>query len=84
MSDVLSLSKARQEKKKLLGEVNPDGDIPTTDDKTVEELKAELEEFKVQSALAQAEAYEKQEQDKLLVMAAIAEAYELGLSGGIE
>ena len=44
-------------------------------------IEKELEEFKIQSALAQAEIYEKLESDKLTVMTALAETYEANLGG---
>lgn len=44
-------------------------------------IEKELEEFKIQSAMAQAEIYEKLESDKLAVMTALAETYEANLGG---
>lgn len=44
-------------------------------------IEKELEEFKIQSAMAQAEIYEKLESDKLTVMTALAETYEANLGG---
>lgn len=44
-------------------------------------LAKELEDFKIQSAMAQAEIYEKLESDKLTVMTALAETYEANLGG---
>lgn len=44
-------------------------------------VEKELEEFKIQSAMAQAEIYEKLESDKLAVMTALAETYEANLGG---
>lgn len=44
-------------------------------------IEKELEEFKIQSAMAQAEIYEKLESDKLTVMTALAETYEAKLGG---
>lgn len=44
-------------------------------------IEKELEDFKIQSALAQAEIYEKLESDKLTVMTALAETYEANLGG---
>lgn len=44
-------------------------------------IEKELEEFKIQSAMAQAETYEKLENDKLTIMTALAEAYEANLGG---
>lgn|GEM_PF-2737423 len=46
---------------------------------TPEEVKKDLEEFKIQSAMAQAEIFEKLESDKLTVMSALAETYEANL-----
>lgn len=44
-------------------------------------IEKELEDFKIQSAMAQAEIYEKLESDKLTVMTALAETYEANLGG---
>ena len=44
-------------------------------------IEKELEEFKIQSAMAQAEIYEKLESDKLTIMTALAETYESNLGG---
>lgn len=48
---------------------------------TVEKVEKDLEEFKIQSALAQAEIFEKLENDKLTIMSALAETYEANLGG---
>lgn len=44
-------------------------------------IEKELEEFKIQSAMAQAEIYEKLESDKLMLMSALAESFEANLGG---
>ena len=44
-------------------------------------IEKELEEFKIQSAMAQAEIYEKLENDKLMLMSALAESFEANLGG---
>ena len=44
-------------------------------------IEKELEEFKIQSAMAQAETYEKLENDKLTIMTALAESFEANLGG---
>lgn len=46
-----------------------------------EKVEKDLEEFKIQSALAQAEIFEKLENDKLTIMSALAETYEANLGG---
>ena len=48
---------------------------------TAKKIEKELEDFKIQSAMAQAEIYEKLESDKLTVMTALAETYEANLGG---
>lgn len=44
-------------------------------------IEKELEEFKIQSAMAQAEIFEKLEEDKIMMMSALAETYEANLGG---
>lgn len=44
-------------------------------------IEKELEDFKIQSAMAQAEIYEKLESDKLILMSALAESFEANLGG---
>ncbi|MCI5643847.1 MAG: hypothetical protein MR285_07045 [Peptoniphilus sp.] len=53
-------------------EINPDA---------AKKIEKELEEFKIQSAMAQAEVYEKLESDKLMLMSALAESFEANLGG---
>lgn len=44
-------------------------------------IEKELEDFKIQSAMAQAEIFEKLEEDKIMMMNALAETYEANLGG---
>lgn len=44
-------------------------------------IEKELEDFKIQSVMAQAEIYEKLESDKLMLMSALAESFEANLGG---
>lgn len=53
-------------------EINPD---------IAKKIEKDLEDFKVQTALAQAEIFEKVENDKLTLMSALAETYEANLGG---
>lgn len=48
---------------------------------TAKKIEKELEDFKIQSAMAQAEIYEKLESDKLMLMSALAESFEANLGG---
>lgn len=57
----------------------PKGEVIAPD--VAKKIEKELEDFKIQSAMAQAEIYEKLESDKLTVMTALAETYEANLGG---
>lgn len=59
----------------------PRPEEPTPQPDPASKIEKELEEFKIQSAMAQAEIYEKLESDKLTVMTALAETYESNLGG---
>ncbi|ERT62254.1 hypothetical protein [Peptoniphilus sp. BV3C26] len=69
--------------RKLYEERNNDPKEPTVEPQPDPNAKIEkeLEEFKIQSAMAQAETYEKLENDKLTIMTALAETYEANLGG---
>lgn len=65
----------------LYEERNNDPKEPAVEPKPNAKIEKELEEFKIQSAMAQAEIYEKLESDKLTIMTALAETYEANLGG---
>lgn len=79
---VLVTEEEREEIHKLYAERNNDPVEETEVEPDVaSKIEKELEEFKIQSAMAQAEIYEKLESDKLTVMTALAETYEANLGG---
>lgn len=81
---VLVTEEEREEIHKLYAERNHDPvEEPNEEVKpdAAKKIEKELEEFKIQSAMAQAEIYEKLESDKLTVMTALAETYEANLGG---
>ena len=81
---VIVTEEEREEIHKLYAERNNDPVEETEEEITpdaAKKIEKELEEFKIQSAMAQAEIYEKLESDKLTVMTALAETYEANLGG---
>ena len=83
-SPVIITEEERAEIHRLYAERNNDSvEKPKEEVKpdAAKRIEKELEEFKIQSAMAQAEIYEKLESDKLTVMTALAETYEANLGG---
>lgn len=82
---VLVTEEERDKIIKLYAERNNDPVVKPKEEEVApdaaKKIEKELEEFKIQSALAQAEIYEKLESDKLTVMTALAETYEANLGG---
>lgn len=78
---VIVTEEERAEIHRLYAERNNDPVEKPKEEVEPNKIEKELEEFKIQSAMAQAEIYEKLESDKLTVMTALAETYESNLGG---
>lgn len=81
---VLVTKEEREKIIKLYAERNNDPVEETEEEvepDAAKKIEKELEEFKIQSAMAQAEIYEKLESDKLMLMSALAESFEANLGG---
>lgn len=78
---VIVTEEERAEIHRLYTERNNDPVEKPKEEVEPNKIEKELEEFKIQSAMAQAEIYEKLESDKLAVMTALAETYEANLGG---
>lgn len=81
---VIVTEEEREEIIKLYAERNNDPvekPVEEVEPDAAKKIEKELEKFKIQSAMAQAEIYEKLESDKLTVMTALAETYEANLGG---
>ncbi|NMW85507.1 hypothetical protein HKO22_07145 [Peptoniphilus sp. AGMB00490] len=78
---VLVTEEEREEIHRLYAERNNDPVEKPKEEVEPNKIEKELEEFKIQSAMAQAEIYEKLESDKLILMSALAESFEANLGG---
>lgn len=81
---VLVTEEEREKIHKLYAERNNDPvekPVEEVEPDAAKKIEKELEEFKIQSAMAQAEIYEKLESDKLMLMSALAESFEANLGG---
>lgn len=81
---VIVTEEERAEIHRLYAERNNDPVEETEEEITPDaenKIEKELEEFKIQSAMAQAEIFEKLENDKLMLMSALAESFESNLGG---
>lgn len=81
---VIVTEEERAEIHRLYAERNNDPEEETEEEITpdvAEKIEKELEELKIQSAMAQAEIFEKLESDKLMLMSALAESFEANLGG---
>ena len=78
---VIVTEEERAEIHRLYAERNNDPVEKPKEEVEPNKIEKELEEFKIQSAMAQAEIYEKLENDKLMLMSALAESFESNLGG---